>query len=58
MAFKKFRELKVYEICDYKYESIPTIRLTGKWLKELGFDIGMSVVVKCQDGKLEIVKVE
>lgn len=53
-----FRELKVYESRDNKYDIIPTIRLKGKWLQALGFEAGTPVVVKCQNGKLEIVKAE
>ena len=53
-----FRELKVYESRGNKYDIIPTIRLKGKWLQALGFEAGTTLVVKCQDGKIEIVKAE
>ena len=53
-----FRELKVYESRGNKYDIIPTIRLKGKWLQALGFEAGTPLVVKCQDGKIEIVKAE
>ena len=39
MAYKKYRDLKVYE----KYtqqEVVPEIRLQGKWLQELDFAPG------------------
>ena len=58
MSQSEFRELKVYESHDNKYEIIPSIRLKGKWLQNLGFEVGTPLVVKCQKGKLEIVKAE
>ncbi len=44
--------------CDSKYQPVPLIRIQGKWLAELGFDIGDKVVVECQNGRLMITKVE
>jgi len=58
MAYKKYREMKVYEQSGYKYQNTPTIVLKGKWLQELGFTMGENIVVKCEDGKLTIVKAE
>lgn len=40
MAFKKFRNVKVYEQNGYNYKSMPTITLKGQWLKEAGFNVG------------------
>lgn len=54
MAYKKTRSMKVYEKNDYRYQSIPMIRLCGKWLSESGFNIGDYVSVSCEDGKLII----
>ena len=54
MAFKKFRKMKVYNVKDYKYKDTPTIILKGEWLKDAGFDIGDSITVTCEDGKLII----
>lgn len=54
MAFKKNREMKVYETSGYNYKSSPQIRLQGKWLEDLGFEIGMSINIECIDGKLII----
>lgn len=34
----------------------PTLRIQGLWLEELGFNIGDSVKVKCEDGKLIITR--
>ncbi len=54
MAYKKTRSMKVYEKSDYRYQSIPMIRLCGKWLSEAGFSIGDYVSVSCEAGKLII----
>lgn len=43
------RNLKVYGKCvkPYKYNSInPEIRLTGKWVKEWGFNCGNEITVR------------
>ena len=55
MAFKKFRDLKVYQ----KYmqqEIVPEIRLQGKWLQELEFAPGTPITVTCDGGRLVITK--
>lgn len=47
------RVLKIY----YTYignKEVPVIRLQGKWLKEIGFDVGKSIIVKETGGKLEL----
>lgn len=56
MAYKKYREMKVYETSGYQYKRTPSIVLKGKWLSELGFDIGEQIEVKCEDGRLVITK--
>ena len=33
MAFKKIRNMKVYEQSGYQYKATPTIMLKGQWLK-------------------------
>ncbi len=38
----------------YRYKPTPAIRLSGQWLKEIGFNIGDPVLVKCENGKLII----
>lgn len=53
MADKK-RNLKVYSRSGYRYEPIPTIILSGKWLESAGYSIGEYISVKCEDGKLII----
>ena len=52
MAFKKIRNMKVYEQSGYHYKSTPTIMLKGQWLKELGFEYGTPICVECSGGKL------
>ena len=54
MAFKKIRNMKVYEQSGYQYKATPTIMLKGQWLREAGFNIGDSITVTCEDGKLVI----
>ena len=56
MAFKKFREMKVYKQCGYQYKPTPTITMKGQWLEELGFFMGDRIDVKCEDGRLTITK--
>lgn len=56
MAYKKYREMKVYEASGYQYKRTPSIVLKGQWLSELGFDIGEQIEVKCEDGRLIITK--
>ena len=52
--YKKNREMKVYSIYQgNEYHS--QIRLSGAWLEELGFQIGDSINVKCEEGKITIV---
>ena len=58
MAYKEYREMKVYEQTGYKYQNTPTIVLKGKWLQELGFKMGDKVEVKCECGRLIITKAD
>lgn len=55
MAFKKIRNMKVYNVRRYEdYKDTPTIIMKGEWLKEAGFDIGSLIQVECENGKLVI----
>lgn len=59
MKCKKKRRLKVYgQSNGYNYQNVPTIILKGKWLEEVGFDIGSDLMVECEDGKLIINTVD
>ncbi len=53
----KLRTLKIYHkirIRTYDSTKVPKIRLEGKLLKELGFDIGKEIQIKRQKNKLII----
>ena len=52
---KEYRELTVSEACCYGRKTAPMLRIQGLWFKELGFNIGDPVLVKCEDGKLIIM---
>ena len=55
MAFKKIRNMKVYNVRRYEdYKDTPTIIMKGEWLKEAGFNIGSLIQVECENGKLVI----
>lgn len=56
MAYKEYRDIKVYEASGYQYRRTPSIVLKGKWLAELGVDIGDEITVRCEDGRLIITK--
>ena len=56
MAYKEYRDMKVYEQSGYRYKPTPTITLKGNWLQELGFEIDTPITVKCEDGRLIITK--
>lgn len=58
MAFKKIRNMKVYEQSGYHYKSTPTIMLKGQWLNELGFEYGTPICVECSGGKLVITRAD
>ncbi len=66
---KKNRKLKVYyKSVEQKnkrnwygisgYNQQPLIVLTGKWLQELGFEVGDYIVAECNEGKIVISKQE
>lgn len=54
----RFRKLKIYKKFQPRkwsnYAAIPEIRLEGRWLKELGFEIGKEIEIKQQKNKLTI----
>lgn len=58
---KNPRTLKVYETFQarqWKYIAIPEIQLKGKWLRDLGFEIGDQIEIKQQKNKLTITLTE
>lgn len=54
MVAKACRNLKIYEQRGYDYKETPVIHLQGQWLKEMEFESGKFIQVKCEDGKLVI----
>lgn len=58
MAFKKIRNMKVYEQSGYRYKSTPTIMLKGEWLNELGFGYGTPICAECSGGRLIITRAD
>ncbi len=56
MAYKRNRDLKVYETSGRNYKPTPTIMLKGQWLEELNFKAGTHINVECEDGRLIITK--
>ena len=58
MAFKKIRNMKIYERAGYRYKSTPMIMFKEQWLNELGFEHGTPICVECSGGKLVIMKVD
>ncbi|MEG0919353.1 MAG: SymE family type I addiction module toxin [Anaerovoracaceae bacterium] len=53
---KEERNLKVYEASGYQYSTTSTIILKGKWLQELGFEVGANINVSCEEGRIVITK--
>ncbi len=54
----RLRKLKIYKKFqprERKYTPVPEIRLEGRWLKELGFEIGKEIQIKQQRNKLTIM---
>lgn len=52
-----YRKLKIQERFrkrEYDMTKVPQIRLEGKWLENLGFEIGNEIIIKQQKNKLTI----
>lgn len=58
MAYKEKRTMHVYAGSDHSYKSVSQIKITGKWLEELGFTPGTPFEITCENGKLTIQKTE
>jgi len=57
----QFRKLKIYQkhqSREWKYITVPEIRLEGKWLEQLGFEIGKEIEIKQQKNKLTITLID
>ena len=48
---KEYRSLKISSIWNYGSNPAPQLRLQGRWLEELGFQIGEAVLVKIRGRK-------
>ena len=57
-GFKEYRNMKVYGQSGYRYKSTPMIMLKGQWLRDLGFDEGTPIMVKCEGGRLTITNAD
>ena len=55
---KEYRELTVGYVNDYGSDSYPMVRMKGAWLRDLGFNPGDPILVKCEDGQITITKNE
>lgn len=57
----RFRKLKIYQkfrTRAWDNTTVPEIRLEGKWLKELGFEIGKEIEITEQPNKLTITLID
>lgn len=58
LAVKDCRRVTVTEQSGYTIpDRRPAIKLQGKWLTELNFNIGDKIEVKCEENRLIITKV-
>jgi len=51
------RKLKIYQKFRYRTQgntTVPAIRLEGRWLEKLGFEIGKEIEIKQEKDKLTI----
>ena len=55
MTFRRLKILSKFQRRAYnRHVTVPEIKLEGKWLEKLGFELGGEVIVKQQKGKLTI----
>lgn len=54
---KTTRFLKIHRLCRSNKE-VPIIRLEGKWITEIGFEIGESVSISIREKLLIIMPIE
>ncbi len=52
------RVLTVVGQSAYNYKEAPTIRLHGRWLEGLGFNVGEKVTVEEEYGRLTISRID
>lgn len=56
MNSRKLKILPRFQQRKWNYTVVPGIKLEGKWLHNLGFEIGDEVMIKQQKGKLTITR--
>jgi toxic protein SymE len=55
MSVRRLKILSKFQRRAYnQHVTVPEIKLEGKWLEKLGFELGGEVIVKQQKGKLTI----
>jgi len=54
VSFRKLKILSKFQRREWNHVTVPELKLEGKWLEKLGFEIGGEVIVKQQKGKLTI----
>ena len=52
----KERKIKVYKAPGLD-DKLPQIRLQGKWLSDLGFNVDDHIIVSCKSGRLIIERI-
>lgn len=52
------RKIKVKDTNGYKYQSVPTLQLKGKYLNDFGFPINTPVSVVLEQEKITIIPVK
>lgn len=48
------RTLTISAISSYNYKPVPYIRMQGRWLRQLGFEIGRKIEVEEHEGLMVI----
>lgn len=41
-----------------RYERVPSLKLTGRWLRDVGFEIGARVAVEVKEGSITLTVIE
>lgn len=61
------RPPRTYRMCGHcyelpggmgRYESVPCLKLTGRWLRDFGFEIGARVAVEVKEGSITLTVIE
>ena len=58
MAYKEKRTMRVYAGNDHNYKPVAQIKIQGKWLEEVGFQLATPFEIQCEDGRMVIQKLE